>query len=226
MGVSNSATSKPPMFDSISQGRLGSCVLLLLVMAPVLTSADDGEGATGAAVYKYCKNCHGERGAGGEAGKYPRIAGLPAAYVDKQLHDFKAQRRVNKPMIPIFKHHRFDEQVIDTVSEHIAAMQPPGLALWPYQPTSSAIEHFGSKQALASAGASLYETDCAQCHGSDGAGTNDAPPLTDQYPAYLRKQIRDFSTGQRDLPDSAQCGSPDEAHTEALLNQLVELGKG
>jgi cytochrome c553 len=214
------------MFDSISQRRLGSCVLLSLMMATLSASADDGQGASGAAIYKYCKNCHGERGAGGESGKYPRVAGLPAAYVDKQLHDFKAQRRVNKPMIPIFKHHRFDEQVIDTVSEHIAAMSPPDLSLWPYQPDASAVAYYGSKPALAAAGATLYQSECARCHGSDGAGTPEAPPLTHQYPTYLSKQIRDFASGQRDLPSAAQCGSPDDAQTEALLNQLVELGKG
>jgi cytochrome c553 len=214
------------MLDSILRARFANHALLLLLMTPLAASADDSQAATGEAVYKYCKNCHGERGAGGEAGKYPRIAGLPTAYIDKQLHAFKAQQRVNKPMIPIFKHHRFDAEVIETVSEHIAAMQPPGLSLWPYQPSAGALEQYGSKQALAAAGATRFEADCAQCHGSDGAGTGDGPPLTDQYPAYLSKQIRDFGSGQRALPASAQCGSPDEAETEALLYQLVELGKG
>jgi cytochrome c553 len=213
------------MLDSISQPRLARCALLALLMAPLAATADASQAATGEAVYKYCKNCHGQRGAGGEAGKNPRIAGLPAGYVDKQLHDFKAQRRVNKPMIPIFKHHRFDADVIETVSEYIAAMPPPELSLWPYQPSTDSVEHFGSKQALAAAGATRFEADCARCHGSDGTGTGDGPPLTDQYPAYLNKQIRDFASGQRALPAAAQCGAPDEAETEALLYQLVELGK-
>jgi cytochrome c553 len=184
------------------------------------------EAITGAAIYHYCESCHGERGAGGESGKYPRIAGLPAAYIDKQLHDFKAQRRVNKPMIPIFKHHRFDEAVIDTVSEHIAAMRPPGLALWPYAPSSEAIAVYGSKQALAAAGAEQYQAECAGCHGPDASGRNQAPPLVDQYPAYLAKQIRDFGTGQREHRAAEHCGAPDAAQTEALLHQIVELGKG
>ena len=181
---------------------------------------------TGEAIYRYCKSCHGEKGAGGEGGKYPRIAGLPADYIDKQLHDFKAQRRENKPMIPIFKHNRFDETVIDVVAEHIAEMPDPGLALWPYQPSEAALAAYESKQALAAAGAEHYQTNCATCHGEDGGGLPEAgPPLIDQYPAYLSKQISDFSAGRRDHVAADQCGAPDAAASEALIYHLVELGK-
>lgn len=181
---------------------------------------------TGDAIYRYCKSCHGEKGAGGEGGKYPRIAGLPADYIDKQLHDFKSQRRENKPMIPIFKHNRFDETVIDVVAEHIAEMPEPGLALWPYQPSKAAIAAYESKQALAAAGAERYQANCATCHGQDGSGLPDAgPPLIDQYPAYLSKQISDFAAGRRDHAAADQCGAPDAAQSEALIDHLVELGK-
>ncbi|MBK1705436.1 c-type cytochrome [Halochromatium glycolicum] len=202
------------------------CILALLLTGPLPgpTAAQQQEGVTGEAIYRYCESCHGDRGAGGESGKYPRIAGLPVGYIDKQLHDFKAQRRVNKPMIPIFKHHRFDETVIDKVSAHIAAMPPPQLALWPYEPSRDAIETYGSKQALAAAGAERYQADCASCHGDEGGGGS-APPLIDQYPAYLSKQIRDFGAGRRTHPAADQCGSLDAAQTEALLDHLVELGK-
>jgi cytochrome c553 len=196
----------------------------LLLGAAGAAGAEDA-GVSGEAVYRYCENCHGRRGAGGEGGKYPRIAGLPAAYVDQQLHDFKAQRRVNKPMIPIFKHHRFDDGVIAAVASHIAGLPPPRLSLWPYEPDAAAIERFGSRQALAAAGADLYAQQCAGCHGESGTGSDRAPPLVQQYPAYLRKQIADFATGRRSHPEAAACGAPSPAETEALLHHLVALGK-
>ncbi|MBK1618816.1 hypothetical protein CKO42_10300 [Lamprobacter modestohalophilus] len=214
---------------------LGSalCALLLLATANAAFAETEGKSEseqapmTGDAIYRYCQSCHGEQGAGGEAGKYPRIAGLPADYIDKQLHDFKAQRRVNKPMIPIFKHHRFDETVIDLVAEYIATMRPPELALWPYQPSEAALADYGSKQALASAGAERYQADCASCHGDDGDGSlGNGPPLIDQYPAYLSKQISDFAAGRREHAAAEQCGAPDAAESEALIFHLVELGKG
>jgi cytochrome c553 len=215
--------------------QLSLQIVVLLLWATASPAFAEAEGTTeseqppmtGDAIYRYCQSCHGEQGAGGEAGKYPRIAGLPAEYIDQQLHDFKAQRRVNKPMIPIFKHHRFDETVIDLVAEYIAAMRPPELALWPYQPSEPALAAYGSKQALASAGAERYQADCASCHGDDGAGSpGNGPPLIDQYPAYLSKQISDFAAGRREHAAADHCGAPDAAESEALIFHLVELGKG
>lgn len=198
--------------------------ILLLSLVSTVCAADEPK-ATGEAIYRYCISCHGERGEGGENGKHPRIAGLPARYVNKQLHDFKSQQRTNKPMLPIFKHHRFDETVIDTVANHIAAMPVPDLALWPYQPSPAAIEAFGSKQQLAEAGMAQYQSACADCHGLDGAGTDAIPPLIHQYPRYLSKQMSDFAADRRSLPDGANCAMPDQAQSEAVLNHLVELGK-
>jgi len=185
------------------------------------------EEVTGEAVYKYCESCHGKRGAGGEHGKYPRIAGLPQAYVDKQLHAFKSQQRVNKPMIPIFKHHRFDAEVISAVSAHIADMPPPGLSLWPYEADPEALAAFSSRADYATAGAAAYADKCAVCHGDHGGGVADtgAPPLIDQYPAYLRKQIADFAQGRRRHIDSESCAAVTPAEADAVISHLVELGR-
>lgn len=186
---------------------------------PTATSTVQGD-----AVYQHCVACHGKRGAGGEGGRYPRIAGLPVDYIDRQLHDFKQQRRINKPMLPIFNHHRFDDGVIRSVAETIAAMPTPDLALWPYQPDPAALAVFDSRSAFAAAGAERYAAACATCHGADGNGA-DAPPLTAQYPAYLQKQMQDFATNQRRHAASIQCGSLDAIETEAVINHLVELAK-
>lgn len=75
------------------------------------------------------------------------------------------------------------------------------------------------------AGANLYAEQCAGCHDESGTGSDRAPPLVQQYPAYLRKQIADFATGRRSHPEAAACGAPSPAETEALLHHLVELGK-
>jgi cytochrome c553 len=191
------------------------------------TAVADTGAVTGEAVYDYCVSCHGTRGAGGAGGKYPRIAGLPQTYIAKQLRDFKARRRVNKPMIPIFKHHRFDAEVIDLVAAHVAGMSRPDLALWPYEPSSDALAAFPSRAALAEAGQRLYRVQCSGCHGADGGGGADlgAPPLIGQYPAYLRKQIGDFATGQREHPQADRCGGISPAEAEAVIDRLVELGR-
>jgi cytochrome c553 len=199
-------------------------IAITAVLAAWCTLAEE---VTGDAVYKYCTSCHGERGAGGEGGKYPRIAGLPGSYVDKQLHDFKAQRRVNKPMIPIFKHHRFDDEVIATVSEHIAEMPPPGLALWPYEPDPEALAAFESRAAYDASGSEIYAERCAGCHGARAEGIADegAPPLSDQYPTYLLKQITDFVAGRRSHAASEKCASVSPSEADAVIARVVDLGK-
>ena len=204
-----------------------SSAALFIAALFVATGAPLAAEITGEAIYTYCESCHGKRGAGGENGKYPRLAGLPQAYVDRQLRAFKTQQRVNKPMIPIFKHHRFDYEVVATVSAYIAGMRPPGLSLWPYEPEPNALAVFETRAAFNAAGADEYTSGCASCHGAAGEGVDDAgaPPLTDQYPAYLRKQIADFVNGRRSHADSARCADLTPAEADAVIGHLVELGK-
>lgn len=207
---------------SMAAHLLGLSALFLL-----LPSAVSAQEVTGKAVYKHCKACHGERAEGGKDGKYPRLAGLPQPYLERQLHDFKDQRRVNKPMIPIFKHVRFDAAVIETVAAYIAGLSEPQLSLWPYRAPGQALEAFQSRADFDAAGEAVYQADCAACHGEAGKGGEEysAPPLLNQYPAYLAKQMQDFSGGQREHAHSQRCGGLPAAMGEAVIHYLVELGK-
>jgi cytochrome c553 len=216
-----SSSRTPPWTHAAARTALLAAALIGAASSPFAQEVD------GEAVYKYCESCHGKRGAGREQGKYPRIAGLPRPYVDKQLHDFKAKRRVNKPMIPIFKHHRFDDQVIGAVAGHIAALPVPDLALWPYEPDPGALAVFPSRAAFDDAGAGKYADACSGCHGERGGGVaaHGTPPLTHQYPAYLRKQIADFASGRRSHVHSDRCAGLTAAEADAVIAHLVELGK-
>lgn len=214
-----------PFIPASAARLLLSAALLLAVPAAHAAGPESAtETVTGEAVYKHCVACHGPRGVGGEGGKYPRIAGLPVGYVARQLHDFRQRNRINKPMIPIFRHHRFNDEVIDLVAAHIAAMPVPALGLWPYEPRPEALAAFPSKAAFDEGGATGYAQHCAGCHGTDGNG-GEGPPLTDQYPAYLLKQVQDFASNQRRHAGSAQCAALPPAETEAVVGHLVTLGK-
>jgi cytochrome c553 len=207
------------------RGLLLSWVALLA--APLLAAAADDAAVTGEQIYAYCVDCHGKRGEGGNDGTYPRIAGLPQPYLERQLHAFKSQTRLNKPMVPIFKHHHFDAEIIDLVSAHVADFSPPRLSLWPYEPTPEALAAFDDKAAFEAAGADLYTEACAGCHGADadGGDSGKIPPLVVQYPAYLKKQIGDFARGERDMPADGRCGDVTPAQAEAVIAHIVELGK-
>ncbi|WP_296900041.1 c-type cytochrome [Thiohalocapsa sp.] len=205
------------------------CALATSAPSPAAEDAADDAAAevTGEQIYAYCVDCHGKRGEGGDGGTYPRIAGLPQPYIDRQLHAFKSQARRTKPMVPIFQHHRFDAEIIDLVAGHVAGFSPPRLSLWPYEPSAAALEAFADKAAFEAAGAELYADACAGCHGADASGDDagKVPPLIVQYPAYLKKQIGDFARGERKMPADARCGEVPPAQAEAVISHIVELGK-
>ncbi len=182
---------------------------------------------TGKQIYKYCKACHGDRAQGGESGKYPRLAGLPKEYLARQLKDFKEETRANKPMIPVIKHVNFDAGVIDKVSAYMAGLTEPKLSLWPYEVDKAILSNFDSGQAFADVGKEAYSKNCAACHGdaAQGGAAHQSPPLVNQYPQYLAKQMQDFAEDLRSHEHSKACGSLDASLRESVLNHLVELSK-
>ncbi len=198
--------------------------LLLLLLLSLPTSAD--QPLTGRIVYRHCIVCHGLHGEGSADGESPRLAGMAQDYIERQLHTFKNENRINKPMLPIFQHAQFDDNAIRLVSEYLAELNTPRLNLWPYRPNPAARAAFDDHEAYIEAGRSLYRTDCAQCHGDDGTGNEShaAPPLVQQYPRYLLKQINDFTTGEREHEHSDRCIPPDDATADSLMHYLIELG--
>lgn len=69
-----------------------------VALAGTFGTAIAGDAAAGKAKYAVCAGCHGPTGAGNEALKYPKLAGLEAAYVSEQLHKFKSGERDNATM--------------------------------------------------------------------------------------------------------------------------------
>jgi len=49
----------------------------------------------------------------------------------------------------------------------------------------------------AAAGEALASMDCIDCHGEDGKGTEDTPPLAGLDEAYILKQLEAYKSGDR-----------------------------
>jgi cytochrome c553 len=197
-------------------------VLSLLLIGNPLADVSIGQ-----QIYQHCKSCHGEQGLGGEDGKYPRIARLPQWYIEKQLSDFKQGKRLNKPMLPVFKNWRFNQDAIAAVASYITQLPLEQLDIPAYQADAEILAQFYSREEMLEVGADIFQ-DCVQCHGEDAGGIADkqSPPLVDQYPAYLRKQIGDFATGRRTHENSESLFgelAPDEV--EALLAFVATLSR-
>ncbi|WP_374587982.1 c-type cytochrome [Ideonella dechloratans] len=162
---------------------------LLLLTSLASHAAPDGDtlmqkgGANPAAMP--CISCHAPDGKGMAAAGFPRLAGLPADYIRKQLHDFKAGRRQNGVMQPIAT--ALTEEEIDALAGAYAAR--PRVNVAP-QPVGTPPEGSGAWIALRGAwDRSIPE--CTLCHGPGGIGVDPSfPPLAGQGAVYIENQLK------------------------------------
>lgn len=141
-----------------------------------------------------CIACHGVDGAGQAQAGYPRLAGLDAAYLEKQLDDFANGTRGSAVMLPTASALSADErQALATYYSQLPL--PPALAN-PATPMPAA-ESLGAR--LATRGDWDREVPgCVQCHGPAGVGVGTHfPPLAGQPASYLAAQLRAWQQGTR-----------------------------
>lgn len=196
------------------------CLALSLVCSLSLAAAAPAQDDRAAALFgKECSACHGPAAHGGHNGEYPRLAGLPAAYIVTQLESFRDRKRQNKPMIPVFKGGRLTRDDIEALAGYLSRRAAP---------TPSEV---GVPETVAGdlkLGETLYGRDCAECHGTDGRGKPDTgnPPVTAQWPAYLTKQMIDFGRGRR-IHENAEAlfAQAEPSELNALLAYMLQLNR-
>ncbi|MCW2271024.1 cytochrome c4 [Pseudomonas sp. MYb187] len=139
-----------------------------------------------------CLGCHGPDGKGMAAAGFPRLAGLPAAYLSKQLHDFRDGTRKNPIMEPLAK--ALSDEEIQAVTTTLATMPSDPVADTRRQQMAG-----DATQKLALYGDwSRKLPGCVQCHGPGGVGVGEHfPPLAHQPAAYLVAQLNAWRDGSR-----------------------------
>lgn len=137
-------------------------------------------GGEGGARYA-CVSCHGARGEG-NGFDAPRIAGLPAGYLQKQLEDYAAGLRPHAVMRDVARFLDSHERV--RVADYYAALPPLAVP-------SATLE------AVDASAPALYAATCQQCHGAEGVGTPHGPPLNAQPALYLAQQLQDWQVSKR-----------------------------
>lgn len=142
-----------------------------------------GGGEGGAA--NACFSCHGLDGAG-DGVSVPRLAGLDAGYLQKQLADYAIETRPDAVMSPIARW--LDDHDQRAVAAFYAAMPAPA---------SSAAA--GPPPALWLTGApDRGVAACASCHGADGQGVGAGnPAVAGQPAAYTLDQLRRWKRAER-----------------------------
>ena len=194
-------------------------LLLAALLACGPASAADLE--KGKEINGTCAACHGDQGAGGKKGEYPRIAGQRVNYLESQLRNFRSRARVNIPMFPYTQERELSDSDIKDVSAYLA-----GIELSNKMPTYTGKEDALTKLLMAERvmiipraegnleqGEAIYQKKCAACHGKTGKGRGMFPMLVGQYTSYLKRQVDLYLKADR---------PHDETGTVGVLNGLKE----
>ncbi len=186
--------------------------LLLTVGAISAANAVEGDADAGKAKAAMCGACHGATGVTPNP-VYPDLAGQHAAYIVKQLADFKSGTRTDMMMAPMAAG-LSDQDMADLgaffASQKRASERTEAVAETGAAPAVAA--EAGSVELVSSTAAkAIYAGDvksgqdksvmCASCHGADGNSLVPIyPSLAGQSASYLTKQLADFKSGDRKDP--------------------------
>lgn len=177
----------------------GIAVCLSLLSLTVLAAPRAGDPEQGKAAAALCATCHQADGSGlnNPAGEsWPRLAGLEADYLARQLHAYKTGARRN-PSMEAFAQMLDDEQIL-----HVSAW----FASLPATDGQSA-EDQGHSAVLLKRGEQLategdwenYVVACSSCHGPDNLGAGTVfPAIAGQHFGYIRDQLLAWQKGTRE----------------------------
>jgi len=158
--------------------------------APAAAPASKGDPkAAETIVNQVCAGCHSADGNSAAAAN-PKLAGLNAEYINKQLNDFKSGARKNAIMSGMVA--SLSPQDMLNLAAYFSAQQPkPGTS---------------KDQQLALIGQKIYRGGvlgagvpaCASCHGPQGKGIPvQFPRLAGQHSEYIYTQLNAFRVGER-----------------------------
>lgn len=140
-----------------------------------------------------CMTCHGAEGAGDEAAAFPRLAGLPAWYMYKQLQDYASGSRPDEVMTGIAK--QLTDAEMRSVSSYYAVVSSP-YAASTANPPAQMLQRGGQLAAVGSAQSGIPA--CVNCHGPNGFGLPPSVPyLAGQHAEYMALQLSLWKAGTR-----------------------------
>jgi cytochrome c oxidase subunit 2 len=190
------------------------CVIFLLMCSAGSFAAD------GRALFAPCVTCHGNKGEGNPALSAPAIGGQDAAYLERQLRNYRTDRRGT---------HKADSRGgklgglattlaasggVASVARYVATLPKPLVA----KPAVGDL-HKGNN---------LYQGKCGSCHGTraEGNAALKAPRLAGLDAAYMKRQFAHFRDGVRgthpqDIPGRQMAMMARTLTTERELDDVI-----
>lgn len=130
--------------------------------------------------------------AGGQS--WPRLAGLDAEYLSRQLHDFKSGKRSNASMNPFAA--MLSEQQIADVTTYYSGLQIPAAGGGTDDATEALLMR--GKQLATAGDWDNYIVSCNSCHGTGGTGVGSQfPGIASQHAGYIQSQLHAWKNGER-----------------------------
>lgn len=193
-------------------------VLLFIGSATTQLAFAQGSAAAGQAKAALCATCHGVEG-NSELAINPKLAGQNAAYITKQLKDYKAGVRSNPTM---------SAMVLNLSEEDME-----DIAAW-Y--SSQQVTLQGADPEIVELGESLYRAGnkelavpaCSACHSPTGRGNAPAgfPSLGGQHAEYTLEQLKNFRAGVRQNDGNSMMRAVVERLTDRELEALASYVSG
>lgn len=158
-----------------------------------------------------CFTCHGLQGEGD--GVVPRLAGLSAGYLIKQMEDYAGHWRDEPSMTPISA--RLSDADRIAVAHYYEALGEPELLEVRSDPEGRQLFEAGHQLRGIRA--------CAECHGANGEGGGLAQPrLAGQSADYVKRQLLDWKAAKRRNDPQDVMGSIARKLSEAEIANLAE----
>lgn len=188
-----------------------ACSLFSLVLLLLSGSAHAVDIENARRINKTCSLCHGMYGQGTPGMMSPRLAGLPADYLIKEMKLYRDGTREYAPMAVTSSVDTMTDKDIEDIAYYMAGvdLRTHGLPDVP--------AHDGDD----SAGRKLYKRECRTCHSRDGHGKprKGVPPLAGQYGSYLLNQMHRFRKQDRYHADDPE----DDLFNEFKDDQLNDV---
>lgn len=137
-----------------------------------------------------CIACHGLDGAGNADANFPRVGGMDAAYLRKQLLDNKSGQRHSPIMTPVAQ--ALSDAELNAVAAYYSK-QRPNLPATSVDPAQLALGERIARRGI-------WARDipaCFSCHGPDGRGIGAFPAIAGQHAGYVAQQIEQWKNGGR-----------------------------
>jgi cytochrome c553 len=157
----------------------------------------------------FCNACHGPDG-NARRPNYPSLAGQNPVYLLDQIEQFASHTR--------------EKRIMNVLAETFSTEEKVVLALYYANMELEPITGFDAE--LARAGAGVYQTRCAQCHGGRGLGEQGYARIAGQNPTYVAGVLTEYRSGASPRRPSAMFGvasALSEADVEAVAHYVAAL---